>query len=129
LTPATKATPAAAGTSFSARGKGASAQQEFSATQKSGQLGTLLSDSIAAAVLQFSDSAVAPTSATPDLSALISQLVAAYAAPETPSQSNTPNPEMNPALAILQALQKSLEQPSDSVQLSSEAGVPVTPAY
>jgi hypothetical protein len=58
---------------------GVSAQQELSAMQQSGDLGGLLSDSVAVGVMQISEPSATPSSASTDVSNLVNQLIAAYA--------------------------------------------------
>jgi hypothetical protein len=102
--------------------------------QQSGDLGGLLSDSVAVGVMQISEPSTTPSSASADVSDLVNQLIAAYATPaDTPASAApaaTPAPatssststvaspapaaspapttaadlSINPALAIIQAM-------------------------
>jgi hypothetical protein len=92
---------------------GVTAQQEFSAMQQSGDLSSLLSDSVAVGVLQFANPATTPSSTGTDFSTMISQLIAAYTpvAAASSVSGNTPAPSAatlstNPALAIIQELEQ-----------------------
>lgn len=82
---------------------GVSAQQEFSAMQKHGDLNSLLSDSLAVGVLQMAEPSSAQSATGTDLSNLVNQLIAAY----TPrgSASSAATLSTNPALAIIQSLE------------------------
>ena len=101
-----------AATSTSPTG-GVSAQQELTALQKNGDLNALLSDSVAVGVMQIASTGSTPSGAGTDLSSLVNQLIAAYAAPETSTSSaaggNPPQSaatlSTNPVLAIIQTME------------------------
>jgi len=78
-----------------------SAQQEFSALQKSGDLSSVLSDSVAVGVLQFADPSSTPSTQGPDLSSLVSQLIAAYTPSESSSSTSPGGSTAQPSAASL----------------------------
>lgn len=102
--------PAASATSASDT-NGVSAQQEFSALQKSGDLNSLLSDSVAIGVMQMADSASMPSVAASDIPNMVNQLIAAYTPGDATSsaggsaQQTAAALSTNPALAIIQSLE------------------------
>jgi len=110
LTASAQSTTAAASTS------GVSAKEEFSALLKSGDLEGLLSDNIAVGVMQIANPSSTSSTAGTDLTSMVNQLISAYATPTAASTSSSGSSTaqqsadtlpMNPALAIIQAMEKS----------------------
>jgi hypothetical protein len=112
LTASAQSTTAAASTS------GVSAKDEFSALLKSGDLEGLLSDNIAVGVMQIANPSSTSSTAGTDLTSMVNQLISAYATPAAASTSSSSSGSstaqqsadtlpMNPALAIIQAMEKS----------------------
>jgi hypothetical protein len=111
LTASAQSTTAAASTS------GVSAKDEFSALLKSGDLEGLLSDNIAVGVMQIANPSSTSSTAGTDLTSMVNQLISAYATPAAASTSSSSGSStaqqsadtlpMNPALAIIQAMEKS----------------------
>jgi hypothetical protein len=110
LTASAQSTTAAASTS------GVSAKEEFSALLKSGDLEGLLSDNIAVGVMQIANPSSTSSTVGTDLTSMVNQLISAYATPTAASTSSSGSSTaqqsadtlpMNPALAIIQAMEKS----------------------
>jgi hypothetical protein len=106
-------TAPAASSTTAADTNGVSAQQEFSAMAKNGDLNSLLSDSVAVGVMQFSDASSTPSAAVTDIPNMVNQLIAAYTPGQEDSSSSQAQQQSaamlstNPALAIIQALETS----------------------
>jgi len=85
---------------------GVSAQQEFSALEKNGDLEGLLSDNIAIGVMQIANPSPTTPAAATDVSNLVSQLISAYTTPAASTQQSAATPSTNPAMAIIKAMEQ-----------------------
>jgi hypothetical protein len=104
--------PVPSATTSASQVTGVSAQEEFSALRKSGDLNGMLSDSVAVGVMQIAYAGSAPSGAATDLSGLVNQLIAAYTTPEASSSTSGSTPRQsaaalstNPGLAIIQTME------------------------
>ena len=104
-------TPTASSANSVVKTSGVSAKQELAAMRENGDLESVLSDSIAAGVLQVTyPSTTSPVAAT-DVSSLVNQLIAAYSTPADGTSASGISDKSaaalptNPALAIIQALE------------------------
>ena len=102
--------PTASSATSAVKTRGVSARQELSALQESGQVGSLLSDSIAAGVIQITNAPPATPVPETDASNQANNLIAAYTMPGDPAEDSAARKSAatlptNAALAILQAME------------------------